>query len=507
VAPGSRETRTPPPTTTRALASATDDESTDDESTDESTDEALEARGEQSKQARKDKEKSRKRPLFGANEDSLDDADPRVQADRKKKLDEVRRVLLDGEELPEAPTSSAGAEPAATGLALDRVKSKARAMGAALQPTLSRLTTALRTGWAAFVAGRRSAEQGRVRRRRGLDRARREPRVRACARPARRAWPRCSRGAPPRRSAARRPRRWRARRAAASPRRQRQSQTGAQALQSAPAAEVVAARPRLPLRWVLLGVIALGAVGSLAYAFGGGSAEPAPIVVPETGGPETSPSTETSTTGDEPAAVGVESAALLAPPAPAATDTTSTTTSTSARSLVAAPAGEPSALSAPSTDEGRLPMPGYPSIGRASDTRVTSASSTSSGTTPSAAASAVGPTPSATAPQAASLGPVTTGRSFGSDRVDGGQTVSLRMSLAPTTLEGQADAHGFTVTIRGALSLDRAATIARSNPAVDRASVLNRGDHAVLDVRFVEGRSPAYRVEIRGESVDITIGR
>jgi hypothetical protein len=81
------------------------------------------------------------------------------------------------------------------------------------------------------------------------------------------------------------------------------------------------------------------------------------------------------------------------------------------------------------------------------------------------------------------------------------------MSLAPSALEGQADAHGFTVTIRGALSLDRAATIARSNPAVDRASILNRGDHAVLDVRFVEGRSPPYRVEIRGEAVDISIGR
>jgi hypothetical protein len=174
------------------------------------------------------------------------------------------------------------------------------------------------------------------------------------------------------------------------------------------------------------------------------------------------------------------------------------TATTSAAALVAAPQGEPSALAAPSTDEGRLPMPGYPSIGRASDTSAASSSSATSLTAPTTASST---------PAAPSAGPVTTGRSFGSDRVDGGQTVSLRMSLAPTTLEGQADPHGFTVTIRGALSLGRAATIARSNPAVDRASVLNRGDHAVLDVRFVEGRSPAYRVEIRGETVDITIGR
>ena len=147
-------------------------------------------------------------------------------------------------------------------------------------------------------------------------------------------------------------------------------------------------------------------------------------------------------------------------------------------------------------------MPGYPSIGRASDT--TSASTT---TSPSASTTLTSARSTAAAPAPAALGPVASGSSFGSERVDSGQTVSLRMSLAPTTLEGEADAHGFTVTIRGALSLDRAATIARSNPAVDRASILNRGDHAVLDVRFVEGRSPAYRVAIRGETVDITIGR
>jgi hypothetical protein len=455
------------------------------------------ARETRSKAARNDegRGKARKRPLFGASEDSLDDGDPRVQADRKKKLDEVRRVLLEGEDLPEAPTSSAGAEPAATGVALERVKSKARAVGAAMQPTLSRLTTALRTGWAAFVAGvgprskaAYAAIAGWLARVASLvsEQVReRAPRLASMLSRSPAKEKRRTTAAPP------------ASAQAASPRRQRQSQPGAQPAQ---AAEVVAtARPRLPLRWVLLGVVALGAVGSLAYAFGGSRSEPAPIVVPITDEPAST--TPTSTTADEPAPAAAEPAPISAPPAPA----TSTTPAMSATPTapVTARAGEPSALSAPSTDEGRLPMPGYPSIGRASDTTSTSASTTTS----SSASTTLTSTTTAAAAPAASLGPVTGGRSFGSDRVDGGQTVSLRMSLAPTALEGQADAHGFTVTIRGALSLDRAATIARSNPAVDRASILNRGDHAVLDVRFVEGRSPAYRVAIRGETVDITIGR
>jgi hypothetical protein len=102
---------------------------------------------------------------------------------------------------------------------------------------------------------------------------------------------------------------------------------------------------------------------------------------------------------------------------------------------------------------------------------------------------------------------VVSGRAFGADRVERGHTTSLRLSLPPSGLEGQADANGFTVTVRGALSLDRAAAIARSNPAVDRASILNRGDHAVLDVRFVEGRTPAYRAELRGQQLDVTIAR
>ena len=90
--------------------------------------------------------------------------------------------------------------------------------------------------------------------------------------------------------------------------------------------------------------------------------------------------------------------------------------------------------------------------------------------------------------------------------MEDGRTTTLQMTLVPSALEGQADPNGFTVTVRGALSETRAAQIARTNPAVDRASIINRGDHCVLDVRFVEGRTPAYRGAIVNQTVEVTSG-
>lgn len=434
--------------------------------------------------ARVEKRSATKRALFGGAEDSLEDADPRVEAHRKKKLDEVRRVLLDGDELPEAPASSAGQEAAAQPAALELVKTKARALSLAMGPAFARFVAATRAGWVKLVAAA-------------------GPRLKA-AYAAFRAWlarvatfvservkeraPRLgsllARGGTKEKRRSTAPATAAVQGAVAPRRQQRAAQnTGSHATQAAPE---VSARPRLPLRWVLLAVVALGAVGSLAYALGGGPSEPAPIVVPAAA----APAQAEEPVVEEVATPVVEAAA--APIAPPASEPSS------GEPIPAAIPAEPSALAAPSTDEGRLPMPGYPSIGRASTTATTSTSMASSSSFLAAPAAA------ASAPAA---GPITSGRSFGAERVENGQTTSLRMSLAPTALEGQADPHGFTVTIRGALSLDRAALIARSNPAVDRASILNRGDHAVLDVRFVEGRSPAYRIEINGQSVDVILGR
>ena len=137
---------------------------------------------------------------------------------------------------------------------------------------------------------------------------------------------------------------------------------------------------------------------------------------------------------------------------------------------------------------GHLPAPTFPTL----------ASTPSAAPAPAPAeVESSAPAPIASAPSS----------SFGADEVANGRTSTLRMSQPITSLVGQADESGFTVTIDGALSLDRAGPIAAANPSVERASILNRGDHCVLTVRFVAGRSPSYRVAIRGQAVEVTIGR
>jgi hypothetical protein len=96
---------------------------------------------------------------------------------------------------------------------------------------------------------------------------------------------------------------------------------------------------------------------------------------------------------------------------------------------------------------------------------------------------------------------------FGDAEVPGGRTIALRMSAPIRGLEGVREPTGFTVTVRGALSLDRASPIAANHSAIERASILNRGDHCVLTIRFVTGRAPRYRVVARDTMLEITIGR
>lgn len=99
------------------------------------------------------------------------------------------------------------------------------------------------------------------------------------------------------------------------------------------------------------------------------------------------------------------------------------------------------------------------------------------------------------------------GREFGSAEVPDGRVFRLRMSLPIESFQGTTTANGFEVTVPESLSLDRAGPIAAAHPDVERAMVLNRGDHAELSIRFVEGRSPAFRVRARGATLEITIGR
>jgi hypothetical protein len=94
---------------------------------------------------------------------------------------------------------------------------------------------------------------------------------------------------------------------------------------------------------------------------------------------------------------------------------------------------------------------------------------------------------------------------FGATEVPGGRSFMLRMSQPVRAIEGVARDHGFMVTVPGALSLDRAGPIAAAHPAVERSMILNRGDHAELTIRFVDGRSPAYRVSARGRAIEIVL--
>ncbi|WP_169791711.1 PilZ domain-containing protein [Sandaracinus amylolyticus] len=96
---------------------------------------------------------------------------------------------------------------------------------------------------------------------------------------------------------------------------------------------------------------------------------------------------------------------------------------------------------------------------------------------------------------------------FGAPSVERGRTTALRMSAPVQSIEGLADAGGFTVTVHGALSLDRAAPLAAANSAIERASIINRGDHCVLTIRFVTGRTPPYRVVANGSALEVTFGR
>jgi hypothetical protein len=104
-------------------------------------------------------------------------------------------------------------------------------------------------------------------------------------------------------------------------------------------------------------------------------------------------------------------------------------------------------------------------------------------------------------------GPLEAGPSFGQESVSNGETYSLRMSQPVRSVAGRALSNGFVVEIAGALSLDRAGPIARNHPLVERAVILNRGDHAELTIEFTEGAAPAYRVVPRGPAIEVTIAR
>ena len=221
--------------------------------------------------------------------------------------------------------------------------------------------------------------------------------------------------------------------------------------QQQPDEEEAVAPKRNGRRIVALSVLAFAGIGATVYALSGG--DDAPAVEP---------------TAQLPAANAAPAPApdpIIEPAADAFPSADPETGEAAAEIVAAAPAPEP--------EGGQLGAPSFPSL-RDAD--------------PSSA-------------------PVTEGSSFGAASVPDARSSTIRMSQSVTTLRGQASDNGFTVTVPGALALDRAGPIAATNPSVERATILNRGDHAVLTVRFVAGRTPSYRVVARGRAIEVSIGR
>ncbi len=94
---------------------------------------------------------------------------------------------------------------------------------------------------------------------------------------------------------------------------------------------------------------------------------------------------------------------------------------------------------------------------------------------------------------------------FGTQDVKEARSFFIRMSRPVELLRGEKAADGFTVKALGALALDRAGPIAEGHPRVERAMVLNRGDHAELTVRFLGEKMPRYEVIARGAILEIRI--
>jgi hypothetical protein len=103
--------------------------------------------------------------------------------------------------------------------------------------------------------------------------------------------------------------------------------------------------------------------------------------------------------------------------------------------------------------------------------------------------------------------PIVKGASFGAKHVPNAQRFTLRMSGPVGALQGSSDRTGFTVIVAGALSLDKAGPIAASHKSVARAMVLNKGDRSELTIRFVDGKSPAFRVTGRGAELELLIAQ
>ncbi len=146
----------------------------------------------------------------------------------------------------------------------------------------------------------------------------------------------------------------------------------------------------------------------------------------------------------------------------------------------------PRAMPEASRNAGRIPEPSFPSLGEA-------ARPSAPGTVPSESPYSVDVRESVS-------------RSFGENRVAGGQEFRIRLNADARGLHGETTDDGFTVVIVGARAEEGARRIASVHPGVERARIDNEGNQATLTVKFVAGQSPAYRVHVRGSALYVTLG-
>jgi hypothetical protein len=277
-------------------------------------------------------------------------------------------------------------------------------------------------------------------------------------------------------------------------------------------------------RYVVLAGAIAGALALGSYAFSGDDAETLDVptipgatntAAPAPGATPTAPTATTATTAMPAVAMPAAAMPTAAPTQPAALPPTAPITAP------VGPVPTPAALPAPSYVAGSLPPPTYPTLQPAArptapPTALPNASpyavdvrgETVAGhdptlRAPTAPGMAAAPAAAAGAPLPANSG----AREFGDATVSRPQTFTLRMSREVAGISGRRDPAGFDLRIDGALTLDRAAPIAASHPAVATAIIINRGDHADLAVRFREGMAPAYRVVVRGAAIEIAIAR
>jgi hypothetical protein len=96
-------------------------------------------------------------------------------------------------------------------------------------------------------------------------------------------------------------------------------------------------------------------------------------------------------------------------------------------------------------------------------------------------------------------------RAFGAAHVPNAMIFDLVLESAAQRIEGSEIEDGVLVRIPGGRSVSRAGAIASNHPDVEYAAMRNLDGAAELEIRFVPGRKPVHRVELRGSIVRVAL--